>query len=121
MNRTMLFAAGVITGGLLCALLMPLYVQADVNDTARIAALETRLAALESGNPSQRQFTLNAQKKFTVTAGDEIVLTTGASALTMKKNGTIVLKGRDITIDGDAITVKGSGNMVLKGSKIGSN
>jgi type VI secretion system secreted protein VgrG len=47
----------------------------------------------------------------------------------MKKDGKIVLKGKEITIDGSDITLKGSGKInikasaevIVKGSKIDSN
>jgi type VI secretion system secreted protein VgrG len=40
----------------------------------------------------------------------------------MKKDGTITIKGKDITIDGSGkINVKASGDIVMKGSKIGMN
>jgi type VI secretion system secreted protein VgrG len=40
----------------------------------------------------------------------------------MKKDGTIVIKGKDITIDGSGkINVKASSDIVMKGSKILQN
>jgi len=61
-------------------------------------------------------------KKWYVEAGDEITFKTGDASLTMKKDGTIQIKGKDITITGSGkIGVKASGDMVLKGSKIAQN
>ncbi|MGZ5000906.1 MAG: type VI secretion system Vgr family protein [Methylomonas sp.] len=61
-------------------------------------------------------------KKFYLEAGDEITLKTGDSSITMKKDGTIQIKGKDITIIGSGkIGIKASGDMVLKGSKIAEN
>jgi type VI secretion system secreted protein VgrG len=62
-------------------------------------------------------------KHFSVGAGEEIVLKTGEAELIMKKDGTIQLKGKDITITGSGkITGKAGGDMVLKGgSKITLN
>jgi type VI secretion system secreted protein VgrG len=61
-------------------------------------------------------------KKFFLEAGDEITLKTGSASLTMKKDGTIELKGKDITIVGSGkIGVKASGDLGLKGSKITNN
>jgi len=57
-----------------------------------------------------------------INAGDEITLTTGAASISMKKDGTISIKGKDILITGSGkITAKASGDMVLKGSKISQN
>lgn len=53
-------------------------------------------------------------KKLTINAGDQITLKTGSASLTMKKNGDITLKGKNINI-------KGSGNIVIKGSKVSTN
>jgi type VI secretion system secreted protein VgrG len=39
-------------------------------------------------------------KKYTLDAGDEVKITTGAASLTMKKDGTIELKGKKILIEG---------------------
>jgi len=61
-------------------------------------------------------------KKFYLDAGDEITLKTGDASLVMKKDGTIQLKGKDITVTGSGkIGIKASGDMVLKGSKIAEN
>lgn len=61
-------------------------------------------------------------KKFVLQAGDEIVLKTGQSMIHMKKDGKIVIKGKDITVQGSGkINVKASGDITLKGSKIKEN
>jgi len=61
-------------------------------------------------------------KKYFLEAGDEITLKTGDASITMKKDGTITIKGKDITIQGSGkIGVKASGDVVVKGSKIANN
>ncbi len=61
-------------------------------------------------------------KKFALVAGDEIMLQTGDASITMKKDGTIDIKGKDITITGSGkIGVKASSDLALKGSKIAEN
>jgi type VI secretion system secreted protein VgrG len=65
---------------------------------------------------------LKIGKSLVVDAGDSIVLKTGSATISMKKDGTIVIKGKDITIEGSGkINVKASGNIVMKGSKILEN
>ena len=65
---------------------------------------------------------LQVGKKFILEAADEITLKTGDASIVMKKDGTIQIKGKDITITGSGkIGVKASGDMVLKGSKIAQN
>jgi type VI secretion system secreted protein VgrG len=65
---------------------------------------------------------LSVGKKLHIDAGDEITIVTGDSSISMKKDGTIQIKGKDITIIGSGkIGIKASGDMVLKGSKIAEN
>ncbi len=65
---------------------------------------------------------LDVGKKLTVKAGDQIALSTGSASITMKKDGTITIDGKDITIKGSGkITVKASKDLVLKGRKILEN
>lgn len=61
-------------------------------------------------------------KNFVLDAGDSITLKTGSASITMKKDGTIAIKGKDITINGSGkIGVKAGGDIVMKGSKILQN
>lgn len=65
---------------------------------------------------------LTVGKNLSITAADSITLTTGDASITMKKDGTIVIKGKDITVDGSGkINVKASKDIVMKGSKILQN
>jgi type VI secretion system secreted protein VgrG len=61
-------------------------------------------------------------KKFILDVTDEITLKCGDAQVTMKKDGTITIKGKDITLDGSGkINVKASGDVVIKGSKVLQN
>jgi type VI secretion system secreted protein VgrG len=54
--------------------------------------------------------------------GDEITIKTGEASITMKKDGTITIRGKDITLDGSGkINVKASGDVILKGAKVTQN
>ncbi len=65
---------------------------------------------------------IDAGKAITITAADSIVLKTGSAAISMKKDGTISIEGKDITIKGSGkINVKASGDVIVKGSKILNN
>jgi len=65
---------------------------------------------------------LQVGKKFVLQAGDEITLVTGSASITMKKDGTIQIKGKDITVTGSGkIGIKASSDVVIKGSKIAEN
>ena len=65
---------------------------------------------------------LNVGKNLGMVAGDQIVLQTGQASIVMKKNGDIVIKGNNITLQGSGkITAKASGDVTIKGSKIKQN
>ena len=67
-------------------------------------------------------YSLDVGKKISINAGDEIVLSTGKASITMKKDGTIVISGKDINIKASgAFSGKASKNIVLKGKKILQN
>jgi type VI secretion system secreted protein VgrG len=66
--------------------------------------------------------TLKVGKTLTVTAGDEISITTGKASIVMKKDGTITINGKDISIDGSGkINAKASSTITMKGEKILQN
>ena len=66
--------------------------------------------------------TLNVTKKLVMDVGEEITIKTGSASITMKKDGTITIKGKDITLDGSGkINVKASSDVVIKGSKVTQN
>lgn len=61
-------------------------------------------------------------KNLVIDAGESIVIKTGSASISMKKDGTIVIKGKDITMDGSGkINIKASGDIVMKGTKILQN
>lgn len=61
-------------------------------------------------------------KNLSITAGDSITITTGSASIAMKKDGTITIKGKDITIEGSGkINAKASSDIIMKGSKILQN
>jgi type VI secretion system secreted protein VgrG len=65
---------------------------------------------------------IKAGKTITIEAADAIVLKTGSASISMKKDGTINIEGKDITIKGSGkINVKATGNVTVKGAKIMNN
>jgi len=65
---------------------------------------------------------IKVSKKFMLDVGDEITIKSGDASIHMKKDGTIQIKGKDLTFEGSGkITVKASSEMTLKGSKIAAN
>jgi type VI secretion system secreted protein VgrG len=66
--------------------------------------------------------TLSVGKNLAITAAESISITTGSASIVMKKDGTIMITGKDITIEGSGeIVGKASKNMTLKGQKILQN
>lgn len=66
--------------------------------------------------------TLSVGKKLSINAGEAVEIVTGSATLTMNQDGSITVKGNDITLSGDGdITIKAGGNVVIKGSKITQN
>jgi hypothetical protein len=53
---------------------------------------------------------------------NELVLRAGDASITLKKDGTILIKGRSVTIEswGDT-NIKAQGNLAMKGAKIAQN
>jgi len=65
---------------------------------------------------------LKVGKTLAIEAADEIAIKTGSASIVMKKDGTITIEGKDVTIKGSGkIVGQASGDMVLKGCKILQN
>jgi type VI secretion system secreted protein VgrG len=65
---------------------------------------------------------LDVKKSLTINAGDQITIKTGSASIVMKKDGTITIEGKDITIKGSGkINVKADGKIIMKGDKIEQN
>ncbi|BCH17881.1 type VI secretion system Vgr family protein [Mesorhizobium sp. L-2-11] len=65
---------------------------------------------------------INVGKTFLIEAGDAIALKCGSASITMKKDGTITIEGKDISIKGSGkINVKASSDITMKGSEIKQN
>lgn len=92
------------------------------NQTTDISKNESRNVGQNRDTSISHNDSLDVGKNFSLTAGDSITLTTGSASITMKKDGTIVISGKNITIDGSgAIDIKANRNVVIKGQKILQN
>ena len=92
------------------------------NQSTSIGKNESRSVGQNRDSSIGKDDSLSVGKNFSLTAGDSITLTTGSASITMKKDGTITIRGKNITIDGSgAINVKASKNVVVKGQKILQN
>ena len=92
------------------------------NQSTQIGQNESRDVAQNRTTNINQNDSLDVGKHFALTAGDSISLTTGDASITMKKDGTIMISGKNITIDGSgAIKIKANKNVVVKGQKILQN
>lgn len=92
------------------------------NASMSIAADETRSVAKGRTTTIGEDDSLTVGKNLVISASDSVSITTGDASITMKKDGTITIKGKDITVDGSGkIGIKASGDIVMKGSKITQN
>jgi type VI secretion system secreted protein VgrG len=57
-----------------------------------------------------------------IVSGDELGVKTGDSTITVKKDGDLVLKGKNLSADASGkINIKASGEVLIKGQKISQN
>ncbi|MBT2298448.1 type VI secretion system Vgr family protein [Pseudomonas fluorescens] len=97
-------------------------IEINGNQSTQIGQNEARDVAQSRTTNIKQNDSLDVGKHFSLNAGDSISLTTGAASITMKKDGTIVISGKNITIDGSgAINIKANKNVVVKGQKILQN
>jgi type VI secretion system secreted protein VgrG len=97
-------------------------VEIGKNESVTIGKAQTVSVADVRTTSIEKDDKLSVGKKHLIDAGDEIVLQTGSATITMKKDGTITIKGNDITLDGSGnINIKASSNVAVKGSKITQN
>jgi len=92
------------------------------NGSMTVGADENRTVTGQRQSSIGKDDTLNVGKNLAITAAESVSITTGSASIIMKKDGTIQIKGKDITIEGSGkINVKASGDIVMKGSKIVQN
>ena len=97
-------------------------VDVGANLSTNVGADEARSVSSGRTTSVGKDDSLSVGKNLVITAGDSISITTGSASITMKKDGTIVIKGKDITIDASGkINAKASSDIVMKGSKILQN
>lgn len=65
---------------------------------------------------------LSVARKLLIDAGDEVTITTGSASITLRKDGTVIIKGKDIILDaaGDA-SIRAKNDVVIKDKKILEN
>jgi len=87
-----------------------------------IGANQTDKVGKDRATEVGKNDTLKVAKTLAIEAGDEVLIKTGEASIHMKKDGTIQIKGKDITVQGSGeINQKASKNITMKGQKILQN
>ncbi|MDA8586572.1 type VI secretion system tip protein VgrG [Rhodobacteraceae bacterium] len=90
--------------------------------TLAVSADSATSVGANSTTSVAEDMTVSVGKNLAVNAADQISLVCGSASLTMKKDGTIVLEGKDITVKGSGkINIEASSDVTIKGSKINQN
>jgi len=92
------------------------------NRTEEIAKDVTVSIQGKSTQRIAKESVVDVGKKLLINVADEVVIKTGEATITMKKNGDITIKGKNINLNGSGkVNVKASSDVVLKGSKVTQN
>ena len=69
----------------------------------------------------KKEYTVKA-KTITLQAEDEILISVGKAKIAMKKDGTITVEGKDLSLKASGkINQKADGDVIIKGSKVAQN
>ena len=90
--------------------------------TMSVGADESRAVSGKRSTTVGADDELKVTNNLAMEGGDSVAFVTGSASITMKKDGTIVIKGKDITIEGSGkINVNASGDITMTGSNIVQN
>lgn len=96
----------------------------DVGENASMSIGKDESRSVGEGRATSigKDDSLKVGKNLAIDAGDSVTIKTGSASITMKKDGTITIKGKDIKIEGSGkINIKASSDITMKGSKIKQN
>ncbi|TIP27630.1 MAG: type VI secretion system tip protein VgrG [Mesorhizobium sp.] len=92
------------------------------NDSTSVGGAHSLSVAKDSGISISENSSIKVGKKLVIDAGDEILIQTGSAKIMMKKDGTIAIEGKDISVKASGkINIKASSDITMKGSKIHEN
>lgn len=92
------------------------------DDAKEVGGTQAVKVAKDSALEVGEEGLIKIGKALIIEAGDSIVIKCGSAAIGLKKDGTISISGKDITLNGTGkITVKASSDVTIKGSKINQN
>jgi type VI secretion system secreted protein VgrG len=97
-------------------------VDVAANAAMKVGADEARSVTGGRSTTVGKDDSLKIANNLVIDAGDSVTIKTGSASITMKKDGTITIKGKNITIDdGGKTNIKASSDIIMKGSKILQN
>ncbi|MER9028512.1 type VI secretion system tip protein TssI/VgrG [Mesorhizobium sp. M0674] len=92
------------------------------DDSTSVAGAHSLSVGKDSAISVTGNGTIKIGKKLVIDAGDEILIQTGSAKIMMKKDGTIAIEGKDISVKASGkISIKASSDITMKGSKISEN
>ncbi|MET3577126.1 type VI secretion system secreted protein VgrG [Mesorhizobium robiniae] len=92
------------------------------DDSTEIGGAHTLKVAKKSFTEVGDDAAIVVGKNLTIEAKDSVTIKTGSAEIIMKKDGTITIKGKDITVKGSGkINVNASSDIIMKGSEIKQN
>lgn len=92
------------------------------DDSTSVGGAHSLSVAKDSVISISENSSITVGKKLIIDAGDEILIKCGSAKIMMKKDGTIGIEGKDISVKGSGkINIKASSDITMKGSKISEN
>lgn len=92
------------------------------DDSTSVGGAHSLSVAKDSSISVSGNSSIKVGKKLVIDAGDEILIQTGSAKIMMKKDGTIAIEGKDISVKASGkISIKASSDITMKGSKISEN
>lgn len=90
--------------------------------TKHVRVLWNHIERLEAALAVTQKPAAPVTKELSLASMTSVALRAGAASIVLKADGTIQIKGKDITIDGSGkVTAKAASDMTLKGSRILQN
>ncbi|MGX9179712.1 type VI secretion system tip protein TssI/VgrG [Mesorhizobium sp. BHbdii] len=92
------------------------------DDSTSVGGAHSLSVAKASSISISENSSISVGKKLVIDAGDEILIQCGSAKIMMKKDGTIGIEGKDISVKASGkISIKASSDITMKGSKISEN
>ncbi|MER8528440.1 MULTISPECIES: type VI secretion system tip protein TssI/VgrG [unclassified Mesorhizobium] len=92
------------------------------DDSTSVGGAHSLSVTKDSSISVDKNSSITVSKNLVIDVGDEIMIKCGSAKIMMKKDGTIGIEGKDISVNGSGkINIKASSDITMKGSKISEN